>query len=232
MFNVYMKALRWDDAMNTMKQLVEHNPEFTRELGINFQSCYKSVIDSIRNTLAWTSAQLDRESDANHADKADFLRSKKEQLVSELLPICRDAIAMIDEYLVPNAATPQMTVFFHKFKGDLYRYVAEYSDPGEADTAQSEGEKAYELAMQVSVDALPEYDPVRLSLVLNFSVFKYDILKQIQGAIEMLDVYLTNYPQYAEAIKELDLDTRREISTVLGLMQQNKDMWDDEREEE
>ena len=45
---------------------------------------------------------------------------------AELEKICSDILTVIDEYLVPNAGTPEGRVFYFKMKGDYLRYLAEF----------------------------------------------------------------------------------------------------------
>ena len=57
------------------------------------------------------------EKEANGNNEA-LIKDYREKVESELERICSDILTVIDEYLVPNAGTPEGRVFYFKMKGD------------------------------------------------------------------------------------------------------------------
>lgn len=224
---VYLAGNRDKEAVEAIKELVALCPCFDKYKQTLFQSIYKLVIDSLRNTLLLVTSYYEIET---NVDRANFLLQKKESLVADLLPVCKEAIGLIDETLLPNAIDTQAVVFFNKLKGDFYRYVAEYSDETESDAAKQSGEECYNMAFKAA-EALPRCDPVRLSLVLNASVFRYEICKEATTALEMLKSTVAEM-RTEGALASLSDDEKRETIAMIDYMKQNINMWDEEVNEE
>jgi 14-3-3 protein epsilon len=223
---VYHHTHRDKEAIETLKRLIELEPVFDKGRRSLFQAIYKQVIDSTRSTLSFVSAYYDLDCNLSNLERANFLRAKKEDLCAKLLPVCKEAIQLIDQVLLPNAPDSQTLVFFNKLKGDFYRYVAEYSDETESVAAANCGEESYTAAFAAS-NALPRADPVRLSLILNAAVFKYEIQKEIANASQMIESAVAEMQNEA-SFRELDRESQREAYEVLSLMKQNLEVWNEE----
>lgn len=223
--NVYNRE---DDAINYMKQIIQVDPVLDVRRRVLFQQVYKTIVDSMRNTLCVISSYYDMEEQMGRTEHATELQKKKEQLVSKLLPLCKEVIQLVDDVLLPNAQDEETQVYFLKLKGDFYRYVAEYSDESESVAAANAGEDSYNQAYELSM-GLSKCDPVRLSLILNMSVFKYEIRKDMESASEMLEDTLANLDINSSPE---DNDKRQEILGIVSIMKQNMSAWAEEMEEQ
>lgn len=90
--------------------------------------------------------------------------------------ICEDILTIINEKLIPISTGDEGKVFYHKMKGDYYRYLAEFQTADKRKASSSEALEAYQVASTIATKALPPTHPIRLGLALNFSVFFYEIL--------------------------------------------------------
>ncbi|CAF3570954.1 unnamed protein product [Rotaria sp. Silwood1] len=63
-------------------------------------------------------------------------------------------------------------------KGDYYRYLAEIASGVERQKMAEESQHAYKDGFDVAKNQMPVTHPIRLGLVLNFSVFHYEILNE------------------------------------------------------
>jgi hypothetical protein len=120
-----------------------------------------------------------------------------------------------------------MTVFFLKWKGDLYRYIAEYSDDTDALAAANAAEATYTEAFGIANVNLPPSDPTRMSLVLNASVFKHEITKETDLAAEMLSEAVAEADANAA---ELSHESARELQDILQMMRHNLQVWAEDSE--
>ena len=70
-------------------------------------------------------------------------------------------------------------------KGDYYRYIGEYTK-GEGNKKVADAAlEAYNEATELAEKDLKTYNPTRLFVGLNFSVFLYDTMNEPRKACEM-----------------------------------------------
>ncbi|KAH0793405.1 14-3-3 protein [Histomonas meleagridis] len=227
--SMYLSQGRNSSAIESIKELINLNPVLDIKTRGYFQVVYKQIIDNLRSSLGIINSYYEIEQEMNHTEMASFLLKKKEEMCDRLIPLCKEAIGLIDNILLPNAQDPQMSVYFLKLKGDFYRYVAEYSDETESVSAANMGEEAYSEAFNVSDSNLPFFDLVRLTLVLNAAVFKYEIRKNYEAATEMLENEVNNSEQILQNLNEIE---QKEAMATLGLMKQNLSIWSELNEED
>jgi 14-3-3 protein epsilon len=182
------------------------------------------VIDSIRDILSIVRHYLEVEEQRNHTAHIVLLQTKHEELCRKLINFSKEAIGLIETYLLPNAAETQLQVFFHKVKGDLYRYIAEFSEENESISAGNSAESSYTVAFEVA-DRLPTCDPVRMSLHLNAAVFRYDIKKDTGSAAEMLERAVD---EIEAGLSSVSQEWQAELLEIDRIMRQNLEMWVDE----
>ena len=103
---------------------------------------------------------------------------------TELSGICKDILNLLHDALIPSAQTGGSTVFFFKMKGYYHRYYAEI-DAGE--DQKKFALEAYTKASEFVHTTLAPTHPIGLGLVLNFSVFYYEILKNLEKGCNCQD---------------------------------------------
>merc|ERR1712166_147330 len=116
---------------------------------------------------------------------------------SELQGICDTIIELLSKSLIPVASTAESKVFYHKMKGDYFRYIAEFTDADKKTEAANKAKSAYDDAMAAAGE-LAVTHPIRLGLALNFSVFHHEVLSNPEEACKMAR------PAFEDAIAELD----------------------------
>lgn len=106
--------------------------------------------------------------------------------------------------------------------GDYYRYLAEIGTDKESSTKSLE---AYKMASDIAQDELPNTNPIRLGLALNFSVFFYEILNKPQRACRLAKA------AFDEAISELDSvkeESYKDSTLIMQLLRDNLTLWTSE----
>merc|ERR1711924_552522 len=113
-------------------------------------------------------------------------------------------------------------VFYHKMRGDYYRYLAEFqSEPTRKDTCDN-ALGAYKEASSISNAELPPTHPIRLGLALNFSVFYYEIMNSPDRACQLAK------SSFDDAIAELDTlseESYKDSTLIMQLLRDNLTLW-------
>ena len=110
-------------------------------------------------------------------------------------------------------------------KGDYYRYLSEFT-PSNSEICENSLDaykKAYDIAM--AEDGLEVTHPIRLGLVLNFSVFFYEILGDRSKAMVL------TRDAYEKAVKVMDMvprDWQKDTTLVMQLLRDNIAVWNAE----
>lgn len=219
---LFMVAKRDEEAVDMIKSIFRDDPILTKERRVLFHSCYKQLIDSFRSSIQILSQCLEVQLNLGMIELVKVIQSKKEKLTNQLLPICNECIGIIDNILLPNVDCPHDYVFLKKFVGDLYRYIAEYSDEVDCYTATIKASSAYEEALQSAEDNLTSTDPVKLSAVLNAAVFQVENQNNYELGIELLDHAVKSCN---ESFQDLSIESQEETTRILQYMRSNLFSW-------
>merc|ERR1711977_181124 len=146
----------------------------------------------------------------------------------ELQKICDTILALLDSKLVPVAKDAEAKVFYHKMKGDYYRYIAEFTSDEKKSEAAKKAKSAYDDAMAAAAE-LAVTHPIRLGLALNFSVFHYEVLNNPDEACKMART------AFEDAIAELDNvseESYKDSTLIMQLLRDNLTLWTSGQEAE
>jgi 14-3-3 protein epsilon len=218
------QAERFDEMCLCMRKVVKLNSELSNEERNLLSVAYKNVIGSRRHSWRIIASIESRENDKGASENIVLVSGLRKQFEAELAAICDDLFALLDNYLIPAAQGGEAKVFYLKMKGDYHRYYAEIVT---GDTQKQAALDAYEKATQAAVSSLAPTHPIRLGLVLNFSVFHYEIMKQQEIG------YKQAFDAYNEAVTELeslDDEAYRESNLIVQLLRDNLNLWTDEQQ--
>merc|ERR1711912_157405 len=145
---------------------------------------------------------------------------------AELQGICDKILGLLSGTLVPGAKDAESKVFYHKMKGDYYRYIAEFTEGDKKSGAANSAKAAYDDAMGAASE-LAVTHPIRLGLALNFSVFHYEVLSNPDEACKMART------AFEDAIAELDNvseDSYKDSTLIMQLLRDNLTLWTSDQE--
>jgi len=147
---------------------------------------------------------------------------------SELQGICDTILALLTDNLIPAAKDAESKVFYHKMKGDYYRYIAEFTDGDKKSAAANNAKTSYDDAMGAASE-LAVTHPIRLGLALNFSVFHYEVLNNPDEACKMART------AFEDAIAELDNvseESYKDSTLIMQLLRDNLTLWTSDQDAE
>lgn len=181
---------------------------------------YKNVIGARR--ASWRVLSNDLETDAAKQSTQAY----KKQIESELETISKNILDLLEDTLITKDASDPVDqnvaeerVFYLKMAGDYYRYLTESVDK---DEYKSNTKNYYEKAFTVAQDHLPSTHPIRLGLALNYSVCKYEILKEPAEACKMAKTAFDDAISRLDDLKEADY---KDSTLIMQLLRDNLTLW-------
>jgi len=190
---------------------------------------YKNVVGTRRQAWRVLHSIEGKEERRNNLDNKARAERYRRDIETELVRMCGEILKLIDERLLVNASNAEARVFYHKMKGDYYRYVCEFAQGALRDEHSQKALASYQDAMNVASNELPPTHPTRLGLALNFSVFYYEIMQNQAKACEMAK------QAFDDAIPELDNiseESYKDSTLIMQLLRDNLTLWTSEAADE
>ena len=128
---------------------------------------------------------------------------------------------LLQEQLIPNARAADAKVFYLKMKGDYFRYLAEFLAGEKRKVMIQDAQDAYKEA-NTEAENLKSTHPIRLGLVLNWSVFYYEILSSPDIACKLAKQAFDNAIADLDGLEE---DEYRDSATIMQLLRDNLTLW-------
>lgn len=214
------QAERYDDMAACMKAVTETGAELSNEERNLLSVAYKNVVGARRSSWRVISSIEQKTEGAER--KQAMAKEYREKIEKELNEICRDVLALLDQYLIAKASNAESKVFYLKMKGDYYRYLAEVAVGDARAAVLDDSQKAYQEAFEIAKSKMQPTHPIRLGLALNFSVFYYEILNSPEKACQLAKT------AFDEAIAELDTlneDSYKDSTLIMQLLRDNLTLW-------
>ena len=221
---------RYDEMIRYVSAFVKKEQ---RDLSVEERNilsvAYKNVVGTRRQAWRVLHSIESKEERRNNLDNKGRAENYRRDVEQELIRLCQEILDLIDERLLPNAGNAEAKVFYHKMKGDYYRYVCEFATGALKDTNSQKALASYQEAYNVGSNELPPTHPTRLGLALNFSVFYYEIMQNQQKACEMAK------QAFDDAIPELDNiseESYKDSTLIMQLLRDNLTLWTSEAQEQ
>jgi len=168
------QAERYDEMVTYMKEVAKLGGELTVDERNLLSVAYKNVVGTRRASWRIISS-IEQKEESKGSDKhVGTIREYRHKIESELEKVCQDVLDVLDEALIPNAATGESKVFYHKMyacspcfmrraaaprvcmllhvlthlacrKGDYHRYLAEFASGEKRKVAATAAHEAYKV---------------------------------------------------------------------------------------
>jgi len=229
--NVYYAKLaeqaeRYEEMVDSMKQVAKLNIELTVEERNLLSVAYKNVIGSRRAAWRIISSIEQKEKNKGNENHVKLIKAYGNKIEKELNDICQDVMDVLDNHLITHAGGDEASVFYFKMKGDYYRYKAEFTTEEDRKQASQHSLEAYKKALEIA-ENLKITNPIRLGLALNFSVFYFEIMNEPQKACDLAKKI------FDKAITELDgltEDSYKDSTVIMQLLKDNLTLWTSDNE--
>ena len=218
-------------------EMVEYTSDFAKiggqELSLEERNilsvAFKNVVGTRRAAWRVLSSIEKKENNKGNTSNVEKVKTYKTHIEEELTKVCQDILVLLEQHLVPGTQSEEAQVFFHKMKGDYYRYIAEYATAEKRNSAAQKALQAYQQAEDVASKSLQNTHPVKLGLALNFSVFYYEIMQAPEKACKKAR------DAFDEAIADLDNvvdEYYKDATLIMQLLRDNLTLWTSELPEE
>ncbi|KOS21192.1 14-3-3 protein -like protein [Escovopsis weberi] len=216
------QAERYDEMVEYMKAVVALGGELSIDERNLLSVAYKNVVGTRRASWRIISS-IEQKEESKGSDKhVSTIKEYRAKIEEELEKVCQDVLNVLIESLIPNAASGESKVFYHKMMGDYHRYLAEFASGDKRKSAATAAHEAYKSATDVAQTELTPTHPIRLGLALNFSVFYYEILNSPDRACHLAK------QAFDDAIAELDSlseESYRDSTLIMQLLRDNLTLW-------
>lgn len=214
---------RSDKAIELMMKLADQKPQFDQNERQILVVTFKTAVDPIRETIRVLRIYPPSESSA---EMAELFRKEAEASVNELNEICKKGIDLVEKVLLPACGEPQGKAFLLKLQGDFYRYMVEFATDEELEKVKMEADSAYIKALVTCKESLSPANPTNLGVILNYAVFKYDSLKEMETAKNMIVEAIKEFQGTAENLSE---NAKKESLNIVNIMQKNLISWNPDK---
>ncbi|OQV11651.1 putative 14-3-3 protein 2 [Hypsibius exemplaris] len=182
---------------------------------------YKDSVRGVRD--AWRKVKK-TEADQKDAFKLRVSSKYRSDLEEKMRSVCAEGLRVSAGLLGDSLASTETRLYFSKVKGDLYRYMAEYSTGAEKAEAASLGRASYEEADRIK-SCVTAVHPLRLGLALNFGVFLRDACQDSNRGWRVTKVALDDANRAFQMLAELDSNDYRESNGLLMNLRRNLMRW-------
>ncbi|XP_015370711.1 PREDICTED: 14-3-3 protein zeta/delta-like [Diuraphis noxia] len=218
------EANRFEEMAKYMRQVAECGVPMTKEEDNMLAAAYKSVLDTKRSSRR-TLVTIEQK-DGITSWEATVVRHYRARIDDELRALCTEVLTLVDRWLMsdqPETSDPSTGVFYWKLCADYNRYAAEViDDPDDRAAVVAISRAAYEQADRLGRKNLRPIDPIRLGLMLNYSVFLYQVCQQRRQGHDVAKL------AFDEALAEIDTieESMYDDSTlILRLIRDNLTIW-------
>jgi hypothetical protein len=143
--------------------------------------------------------------------------------------ICNKMINLCDNYLLNKTEKNETKILYLKLRGQYYRYLSDVLENEQQKDANKNAINSFNEAFEL-IDNLSVTNPIRLGFILNYAIFQYEFLNDIDTAIKITKENFEIGINQLEKVN--DNNEYQNASSILMLLKQNIDMWNNEKEKE
>lgn len=188
-------------------------------------SSLKTLINSRRDSWNTVNA-LESKERKNESSLLPRVSELKLCLSEEIKNYINKGIELIDTYLFKAANNDELKVIYAKTKGDYIRYIIELTPKENVDEINILKEKCdenYKLGLNLCSN-LNNLNTTKIGLILNYTVFLYQIVKDCQNA------YIIANNAYKATLKSInddkyDLTLLKDLNKLMNLLKDNISKW-------
>ena len=213
---------RFEDMVEYVKKFLKTDSELTPEERALVSAAYKSLVGNKRAELRVLSAIELKESKSANDDNASYSKNYKFIIEQELKDVCQELLDQLENNMIAHSKSIESKVFYLKMQGDNLRYLCEFLTDNSYHDSLEKAQKAYKEGEKLARQHLAPTHPTRLGLMLNLSVFYFEILQEPKEAIKIAN---TAFEDGISNIDNLNEEDYNDCRFILQLLKDNVTLW-------
>jgi hypothetical protein len=217
-----------EETLKYMEEVINlKNGNINEEENNLFFNSLKSLINFRRESWRTINA-LESKEIKNKSSLLPRVTELKKSLEEEIRKLVNKGIEIIDDKLLKETISDEFKVIYCKIKADYIRYIIELTTKDKEEERNiliENADKNYKIGLNFS-ESLSELNTAKIGLILNYSVFLYEIIKDYKKAYILAN---NTYKKTVKIINEEnhDLTNLKEINKMLDLFKENISIWAD-----
>ena len=215
-----------EETIKYVEELIKlKNGYITEEERNLLFSSFKTLINTRRDSWRTVNA-LESKEIKNQSALLPRIAELKLTLSTEIENYINKAIELIESSLLKAADNDELKVMYAKIKGDYMRYIIEIKPKEKEEEIKILKEKAdenYKIGLNLC-QTLSNLNTTKIGLILNYTVFLYEILKDYKNA------YIIANNAYQATLKSInddkyDLNLLKDLNKLMNLLKENISKW-------
>ena len=223
------KAEKHEEAMKYMEEIAKSKKNDLSIEEINLLTiAYNNHLTKKLNQIKILNRVIskDETSNSKYIKLDTNLRDIIQRDVNE---ICNKMINLCDNYLLNKSEKDETKILYLKLRGEYYKYLSDILENEQQKDANKNAINSYNEAYELS-DNLSVTNPIKLGFILNYAIFQYEFLDDIDTALKIAKENFEIGINQLEKVN--DNNEYKNASSILMLLKQNIDMWEKEKEKE
>lgn len=231
---VARKVKRYDDMRNAMKEFVKFDHVLSVKHRQLLSEAYHKAIDE--RFSSWRAVFEKEGKQEDTKEMQAVTRQYRLDIGQELNGICKEALDLISEYLLPRLARRpndsdvdtklkmDSKIFYLQMRADYHRYLVEITEVG----GQLRRERlditrhAFHQALQTAIIYQLPDNPTRLTAVVNFSMFLFQLDDDKGAACKLAR---EAYEEAVKSVHSLPEHIRQKSNELLERIKENLGVW-------
>ena len=225
---LYWKAELYQKMISFIKEFISLDPKLEKEERDIIATGFKDMISNKRSS--WHILHLmERKEKKKKINTLKEIKIVKNNTEKEIRDICNTLQDLVDKYILPKNDDVENIVFFYKLKADYFRYICEFAEGKEYTDNFNNAEDYYTKAYNLALKNLPILNCNRMAVILNYSIFLYEIKKDKKTAFEIAKKTFFENDKFSDVLEKAK---NKDTFFLVQLLRENLLLWNNEIEEE
>ena len=199
------QCTKYDDMVYFMKRFILMKDDLMSSDESNlFSIACKDNIKNMRQSLRTIQAYKSKEKKKSSSEFLDYIIEYEKFVGDEMYDKCQEVIKFIDDNIFKKSNykeySDELKLFYIKMKADYNKYFAE-TGLSKKQECEREAEKYYDEA-EIFAKKISISSPYKLGLLLNKSVFIYEVKENHKKAIELTKSTIKEFDKIKNKIEE------------------------------